>query len=120
MGLSKELNKMDPAQHIKLMKSVLDKYPNLMLDTSWRVLWDEYHQFADLYIPFFNEYSTRILPGTDFVASRAKTFQTYVEELDVNSRYLRLLDDNAFRNIALGENYFRLLNMDYHAPRICN
>ena len=27
--------------------------------------------------------------------------------------------DEAFRNIALGENYFRLLGLDYTAPSIC-
>ena len=25
----------------------------------------------------------------------------------------------AFQNIALGENYFKLLNLDYGAPRVC-
>jgi len=31
-----------------------------------------------------------------------------------------VLNDKAFRNIALGENYFRLLWLDYHAPPICS
>ena len=31
----------------------------------------------------------------------------------------RFLSDDAFRKIALGENYFRLLNLDYQAPEIC-
>ena len=120
MGLSKELSKMDPALHVKIMKTALDTFPNLILDTSWQVLWDEYHQFGDVYFPFINEYSNRILPGTDFVASRAKNFEIYKSELEVNSRYLRGVSDEAFRNIALGENYFRLMNMPYHAPEICH
>ena len=32
---------------------------------------------------------------------------------------LWFLTDDAFRKIALGENYFRLLNLDYSAPQIC-
>ena len=34
-------------------------------------------------------------------------------------RIHRDLDDEAFRNIALGQNYFRLLNLDYAASPIC-
>ena len=69
-----------------------------------------------VYIPFLNEYSERILPGTDFLASRDKDFEVYRTELNVTSRILRYLDDTAFRNIALGHNYVRLLGLDYLAP----
>ena len=72
-----------------------------------------------VYIPFLNEYSERILPGTDFLASRDKDFEVYRTELNVTSRILRYLDDTAFRNIALGHNYVRLLGLDYLAPRVC-
>ena len=119
MGLSKELSKMSPDQHVMIMKRLLDQYPKLMLDISWDVLYNAYHQWGEIFIPFFNQYSTRILPGSDFVAAGNKSFDQYANELEVTSRALRVLDDNAFRNIALGENYFRLLNMDYHAPLIC-
>ncbi|MCW5211959.1 amidohydrolase family protein [Desulfobulbus sp. TB] len=122
MGLSRELASMNPSTHIEIMTSVLDKNPNLMLDTSWRVLYDTYFNKTEvekLYVEFFNKYSDRILNGTDFVASRAKNFEVYKNELDVISRFHKRLNDEAFRNIALGENYFRLLGSDYHAPYIC-
>lgn len=123
MGLSRELATMDPATHIKIMASVLDKHPNLMLDTSWRVLYDTYFykpDVEDMYVELFNKYSDRILNGTDFVASRAKNFEVYKSELEVVSHFHKKLNDKAFRNIALGENYFRLLDSDYHAPYICD
>ena len=33
------------------------------------------------------------------------------------NRINRHLDDNAFRNVSLGQNYLRLLGLDYTAPR---
>jgi hypothetical protein len=119
MGLSKELVNMNPDQHIALMKKALDTYPNLMLDISWDVLFNAYHQYGAEFVAFFNAYSTRILNGSDFVAASNKTLETYWKELEVTSRVNRVLSDEAFRNIALGENYFRLLNLDYTAPPIC-
>ncbi len=79
------------------------------------------HFFSDprirtQYVPFLNAYSNRILPGTDFVASGDKCFEVYREALEATSRINRHLNDVAFQNIALGENYFRLLNLDYGAP----
>ncbi|MGH8651913.1 MAG: amidohydrolase family protein [Gammaproteobacteria bacterium] len=123
MGLSKELTTMIAAEHIRIMKSFLDKNPNLMLDISWRVLYDNYFskpEARDLYVAFLNKYSDRILPGTDFVAARSKQFAVYQEELEVNSRINRYLNDEAFRNIALGGNYFRILGLNYQAPQICH
>ena len=122
MGLSKELTNIPPAEHIAIMKRFLDKDPNLMLDISWRVIYDNFFskpEARDQYVAFFNQYSTRILPGTDFVAARAKQFPIYKEELEVNSRINQYLSDEAFRNSALGENYFKLLGIPYHAPQIC-
>tara|TARA_R110001599_G_scaffold119741_4_gene290289 strand:- start:539 stop:1729 length:1191 start_codon:yes stop_codon:yes gene_type:complete len=119
MGLSKELTTMDPNRHVALMKERLDAYPNLMLDISWDVLFNAYHQWGDIFVDFFNAYSSRILPGSDFVAADAKEYANYAKELEVTSRALRALDDTAFRNIALGENYFRLMKLDYHAPMVC-
>lgn len=122
MGLSKELTKLSAEEHIQIIKSLLDKSPNLLLDISWRVLEDTYFsnpEYRELYITFLNQYSDRILPGTDFVASRNKTFEIYNKELEVTSRIHQYLNDEAFRNIALGENYFRMLNLNYEAPRIC-
>lgn len=122
MGLSRELTTMDPARHAVLMASMLERHSNLMLDITWRVLDDAYFSTPAgraAYVPFLNAHSERILPGTDFLASRDKDLAVYREELEVNSRILGHLDDAAFRNIALGENYFRLLGLDYEAPPIC-
>ena len=122
MGLSRELTTIDPVRHAELMASMLERYPNLMLDITWRVLDDAYFSTPEgqaAYVPFLNAHSERILPGTDFLASRDKDFDVYREELEINSRILGHLDDEAFRNIALGENYFRLLGLDYQAPPVC-
>ena len=122
MGLSRELTGMDPARHVALMTSMLERHPNLMLDITWRVIDDAYFSTPEgraAYVPFLNAYSARILPGTDFLASSDKDQEVYREELEVTSRILGHLDDEAFRNIALGGNYFRLLGLDYEAPRVC-
>jgi predicted TIM-barrel fold metal-dependent hydrolase len=119
MGLSKELQKMDPDQHVALMQRLLDAYPLLMLDISWDVLFQAYHQWGGVFVPFFNRYSSRILPGSDFVAAGSKNFDRYAGEFEVTSRALKYLDDEAFRNVALGQNYFRLLGLDYRAPPVC-
>ena len=122
MGLSRELTTMDAAQHIELLASMLDRHPGLLLDVSWRVLDDAYFSQPEAraaYIPLLNRHSERILPGTDFLASGDKDLEVYRTELDVTSRIFSYLDDEAFRNIALGENYFRLLDLEYEAPPIC-
>ena len=122
LGLSRELTQIDADAHLGVLRSLLERHPNLLLDISWRVLWDNVFSSPDLrapYLRFMNAHSERILPGTDFVASANKTFAVYQEELRVTSRILRHLDDRAFRNIALGQNYFRLLGLDYEAPRLC-
>ena len=122
MGLSYEQTSMKASDHIAILSRLLDQYPNLMLDISWRILEDYYFSksaYRPQYVAFMNQYSERILPGSDFVAFRGNSFRVYEQELEVTSRIHQYLDDNAFRNIALGENYFRLLNLDYHAPQIC-
>ena len=122
MGLSRELTAMDPVRHVALMTSMLDRHPKLMLDIAWRVIEDAYFSTPEgpaAYVPFLNAYSDRILPGTDFLASHDKDLAVYREELEVTGRIHRYLDDDAFRNIALGANYFRLLDLEYHAPPIC-
>lgn len=122
LGLSRELVRVDADEHIGVLRSLLGRYPNLLLDISWRVLEDNLFSNRDLrarYVEFMNAHSERILPGTDFVASADKSFGVYQEELQATSRILRHLDDAAFRNIALGQNYFRLLGLDYEAPQVC-
>ena len=120
MGLSKELTTMSPAQHVRLMGERLDAYPNLYLDISWDVIYNSYHRWGEIFVPFFNAYSTRILPGTDFVAADYKTWEDYARELEVTSRALRVLENDAFRNIALGQNYFELMEIPYEAPALCS
>lgn len=122
MGLSEELTTIDPAQHIDILRHLMDRHANLALDISWRGLYDYYFSHAEAraqYVPFLNRYAERILPGTDFVASRDNDFQTYKEELNVTSRVNRYLDDEAFRHIALGQSYFDLLGLDDTAPHVC-
>lgn len=62
-----------------------------------------------------NRYSEHIPPGTDFVASRAKQFEVYREELEVPSDILKHVTDTTLRNIALGQSYFKVLGMNYQA-----
>lgn len=122
MGLSRELTRIDPQAHLGFMRSLMDRYPMLMVDISWRIIDDALFSKPELrgaYLDFIEKYSDRVLPGSDFVASADKSFATYREELRVTSAILGHLSDQAFRNIALGENYFRLLNLDFSAPPIC-
>ena len=122
LGLSRELVTIDAEQHIAVLESLLDRYPKLMLDISWRVIDDNFFsnpRIREQYVPFLNDYSERILPGTDFLASGNKSFEIYRAELEITSRILGYLDDTAFRNIALGENYFRLLGLDHEALPVC-
>jgi len=123
MGLSKELTEMPAEQHIGILSGLLDKHKNLTLDLSWDVLWDSV--FVDdvaraKYVEFIDKYPTRFITGTDFVASReGKNYKTYRQALLKTSYINEDMGDEAFRNIALGENYFRLLNLDFTAPKIC-
>ncbi len=71
------------------MKQRLDTHPNLMLDISWDVLYNAYHRWGDRFVEFFNDYSDRILAGSDFVAASGKEFSDYARELEVTSRVLR-------------------------------
>ena len=122
MGLSKELTTMDPALHIQTLRRLMDEHPNLYLDLSWRVLQDTYFSnepVRNQYVKFIDQYSSRIIPGTDFVASRNKDFSVYGAELDATSRINKYLSDNAFRDIALGQSYFTLVGLPDQAPPMC-
>jgi hypothetical protein len=86
------------------------------------VLYDNYFKTPAsrvLYVDFFNQYADRILPGSDFVASAGSTFAHYKHLVKINSDILKDLNDNAFRRIALAQNYFDLLGLPYRAPEIC-
>ncbi|OKH41330.1 hypothetical protein FACHB389_05000 [Nostoc calcicola FACHB-389] len=126
MGLSRELTKMKPKEHIKLMSEFLDKNPNLYLDISWTAIAEAYFDTPEkraLYVKFFNRYPTRILAGTDFVASGNKNLEIYTKEANVTGSILADLSDEAFRAIALGQNYFDLapnLSNKFEAPKICS
>jgi len=122
MGLSKELSHANPDKHITKMQAALNGSPNLMLDITWRVINDNYFTAPDMrakYLAFLERNSTRILPGTDFVASHKKSYAVYREEVLANSDILKDLSNTAFRNIALGQNYFGITGMKYTAPQIC-
>jgi hypothetical protein len=122
MGLSRELTAADPAQHTALLARLLDANPNLSMDISWRVLQDAYFSKPEArarYVALLNRYPTRFLPGTDFVAAHTKSFEIYRDELNATSDILHDVDNVAFRDIALGQNYFNLLDLPYAAPAIC-
>jgi hypothetical protein len=122
MGLSEQLTTIEPGLHIDTLRHLMDQYPKLYLDIAWRVLEDNCfcnEPTREQYVPFLNEYSSRIIPGTDFVASRKKNFSVYQDELDVTSKINKFLSDKAFRDIALGQSYFGLLGLPDEAPPIC-
>ncbi len=125
MGLSRELVTMDPVEHIGLMSRMLDQNPHLSLDISWTVIAEAYFDTPEkraLYVDFFNRYPTRILAGTDFVAASTKSQAVYENEANVTGGILAEVNDQAFRAIALGQNYFNLapgLSDKFAAPPIC-
>lgn len=122
MGLSKELSSMDADTHIAKMQDYMDGSPNLYLDITWRVIFDNYFQELDMrakYVAFLEKNASRILPGTDFVASHKKSYGVYRDEVLANSDILKDLSDESFRQIALGQSYFDISGLDYQAPQIC-
>ncbi|MBJ7901171.1 MAG: amidohydrolase family protein [Cyanobacteria bacterium RI_101] len=125
MGLSRELTTMNPQEHIQLMSQFLDQNPNLYLDISWTVLAEAYFNTPEKraqYAQFFNRYPDRILAGTDFVAAAQKTFEVYQKEANITGAILADVNDEAFRRIALGQNYFDLapnLGQKFQAPSVC-
>ena len=122
LGLSRELTQVDADTHIGIMERLLAEHPKLLLDLSWRVIDDSVFTNPATrarYAAFINAHSERFLPGTDFVASANKNLAVYQEELAVTGRIHHDLDDAAFRNIALGQNYFRVLGLDHQAPEVC-
>ena len=71
------------------------------------------------YTQLLNRYSTRIITGTDFVGSRNKNYLNYKDDLYATSKILNGLNNKAYRNIVLGENYIKLLQLPFSAPQIC-
>ena len=66
-----------------------------------------------------NKFPERFLTGTDFVNSINNTEKNYKEELRITSLILNDLNNKAFRQIALGQNYLDLIHSKYKAPDIC-
>ena len=122
MGLSRELTQIPVDKHINILKSFLDKYPNLYINISWRIIYDNYFIHEDKmmkYVEFFNTYYNRILPASDFVGSIDKTYSIYAEESYITSYVLQFVDNRAFRHIALGQNFIDLFKIEnLRAPEV--
>ena len=120
MGISKELTNLSVKRHIAMMERFLKQDKNFYLDISWRVLQDiQFKKDMKAYTQFLDRYSTRIITGTDFVGSRNKNYLNYKQDLDVTSKILKGLNNQAYRNIVLGENYIKLLHLPLNAPKVC-
>ena len=123
LGISKQLVEINPADHVAFLDSLLQKYPLLYFDISWRVLYDQIFQDPQkrpYYVALLNKWPTRFLPGTDFIARQSQSAKNYQKELHVTSNILHYVNNEAFRRIALGQNYFDLLQTQkYQAPNIC-
>jgi hypothetical protein len=70
-------------------------------------------------VGLLNRWPKRFIPGTDFVATAGKTEQVYRQELVVTSSILASVNDEAYRRIALGQNYFDLAGLEATAPPVC-
>lgn len=109
--------------HVTMIEERLKKYPKLMIDLSWDILYDELYAVPaekKLYVNLINKYPDRFLSGSDHVASEEKTEHTYRNEINKTSAIFVDLSDVAFRNIALGQNYFNLTGLKFTAPKVCN
>lgn len=130
-GLSKQLDPQLPAllqkplfipDHVKIIKKRLESYPKLSIDLSWDVLYTEFYTEPEEmkhYVDLINEYPTRFISGSDHVAAMEKTEADYINEVNHTSAIYAELSDEAFRSVALGQNYFKLAKLDYVAPKIC-
>lgn len=110
-GMSKELTNRDVDAQVALLSSMLQIYPNLYIDFSWRVNPDTYMNTPGKvakWVALFNKYPTRFLPGTDFVASHEKTCTVLAQEVRINSVLAPYLSDEAFTAIFNMGNFLRL------------
>jgi hypothetical protein len=122
LGTSREQQDLDPAEHVAVMTRMMETYPNLWFDISWNVLYDAYFRDAERrapYVEFLNQYASRILTGTDVVASSYTGYNEYLRALEQNSFINQFLNKRAFRYIALGQSYFDLVGVDDVAPPVC-
>ena len=51
------------------------------------------------------------MPGTDFVNSILKNQEIYKLEHDLTSYILNFVDNNAYRHIALGQNFINIFEL---------
>jgi hypothetical protein len=89
-----------------------------------------------LYLELFHEFSDRFVTGTDFVASFGdkddypglkngngciKDIPNHARQLTDTSSLNMFLDDEVFKKIVLGENFFRLIGQTdtFAAPPVC-
>ena len=122
IGLSKQLSDFSRKEHIHVLDELLAKYPNLYLDISWSVLYNQEFKHEDkrvAYVNLINKWPRRFLPGSDFLAAIKNTEKDYKRELNLTSDILKDVNNEAFRRIALGQNYFDLSNSKYVAPHVC-
>jgi len=126
LGLSGKAIRPNAAGHIAILAERLDKYPNLSIDLSaayfdGKSYFDTPEKRA-AYVALLNNYPTRFLFGSDFVASEKKTAADYAKESLLSFDLLPEVGNTAFRNIALGQNYFNItpgLSDRFEAPQIC-
>ena len=124
-GVSRELTMLNPDRHIEFISESLKTYPNLSIDLSWSVLAEAYFntpERIEKYVNLINQHPKRFLAGTDFVAARHKNFMRYKREFELTSEIYKTINNQAFRHIVLGQNYFDLMpgmSERYEAPAIC-
>jgi hypothetical protein len=122
LGLSKQLKTLSPEKHVELLDKILSENPNLYFDISWSVLYNQ--EFKDPkkrlpYVELLNKWPKRFLPGTDFISAIKNNEKDYKKELKLTSSIFKDVNDDAFRRIALGQNYFDISKSKYVAPSIC-
>lgn len=122
MGISKEQLSLPVKQHIEIISQRLKKHPNLHIDLSWKILQENYFNSdkkRQLYIDLLNQFPDRFITGSDIVASKKTSYNRYLSTLKGNSALFAHLNNNAFRMIFLGQNYFNLAQMPNVAPMVC-
>lgn len=124
-GCSKELkfsetSKLD--RHFEMLGKRLEKYPKLKVDLAWDVLFDNVYSLDEglaKTVSLLNKYPDRFIAGTDFVAALSKNQTQYAYELQKTGAPFQFASHEAFRKVALGQNWFELLNLPMRAPTIC-
>eukprot|EP00438_Fugacium_kawagutii_P033314 Skav219643 [mRNA] locus=scaffold628:310957:311973:- [translate_table: standard] len=70
--------------HVAMIEERLNKYPKLIIDLSWDILYDEIYKVEaqkKLYVDLINKYPNRFISGSDHLASQDKTEDMYRAEL---------------------------------------